>query len=162
MVGSAVTSAIGAKSETWYGAGRPRRLRSRGSVFDLFDELVSVPTLLDHPNLTLDVVLVSVTRVEDVDPRARRGRRAFRTVDRQLREVLEVRRFHDTRDLARLLPADLPPEFTTADLAQRAQVSRDVAQRMAFCFRALDVIVEVGRSRAGVRYARRSRRHKFG
>jgi hypothetical protein len=132
----------------------PRRAPNRATVLDLFVELVSVPTLLDHPNLTLDVVLVSVTRVQVERRSSRRGRGGFRTVDRQLREVLETRRFDGTADLARLLPAGLPAEFTTADVARRARVPRDVAQRMAYCLRALGVIEEVRRAREGVRYAR--------
>lgn len=133
---------------------RPRKSPKRGSVFGIFDELVSIPTLLDHPNLTLDVVLTAITRVQEPDARARRGRGGFRTIDKCLREVLEVRRFRDIDDLAQLLPSDLPPEFTTADVATRAGISRDVAQRMAFCFRALDVITAVGRSRSGIQYTR--------
>ncbi len=132
---------------------KPRRSPNRGSVFDLFHELVSLPTLLDHPNLTLDVVLVSVNKVQHADRRARRGRGGFRTIDRELRQVLEVRRFRGTDDLVELLPSDLPPEFTTADLATRARVPRAVAQRMAFCFRALEVFTELGRTKAGIRYS---------
>jgi hypothetical protein len=130
-----------------------RKSPKRGSIFDIFEELVSVPTLLDHPNLMLDVVLVSVTKVQEVAPRARRGRGGFRTIDRQLRDVHEVRRFHSSDELAELLPDDLPGEFTTADIAVAAHVSRDVAQRMAFCFRALDIIAEVGRTKAGIHYS---------
>lgn len=128
---------------------RPRRSPKRGSIFDLFRELVSVPTLLDHPNLALEVALVAVTDVQELDPRRRR----YRTRDRELREVLEVRRFGGRADLAALLPAGLPDAFTTADLAAGTGVTRAVAQQMAFCFRALDLITEVGRDRAGVRYS---------
>ena len=131
---------------------KPRRSPKRGSIFDLFRELVSVPTLLDHPNLTLEVVLVTVTHVQTTSPRARRGGRC-RTVDRQLREIVQVRRFGGRADLAELLPAALPPAFTTADIATSAKVSRQLAQQMAFCLRALEVITEVGRTRAGIRYA---------
>ena len=133
---------------------KPRKSPKRGSIFSIFEELVSIPTLLDHPNLTLDVALVSVTKVQAVAPRARRGRGGFRTVDRQLREVLDVRRFRDTDDLAELLPAGLPSEFTTADIARRAHVSRALAQQMAFCYRALGVIHQVGRTKTGIRYKR--------
>jgi len=132
---------------------KPRKSPKRGSIFSVFEELVSIPTLLDHPNLTLDLVLVSVTKVQEVAPRTRRGRGGFRTTDRQLREVLEVRRFRDTEDLAELMPAGLPPEFTTADIATCAQVPRAVAQQMAFCYRALGVITRVGRTKAGIHYS---------
>ena len=84
------------------------------------------------------------------DPKARRGRGGFRTTDRELREVLGTERFETVDDLRRLLPDGLPDDFTTADLAQLAGVNRDVAQRMAYCFRPLGVFEETGRSKAGI------------
>jgi hypothetical protein len=132
---------------------KPRKSPKRGSIFAIFEELVSIPTLLDHPNLMLDVVLVSLTKVQRTDPTVGFRRRGLRTIDRQLREVLEVRRFETTEDLVELLPKQLPDEFTTADIAAGAKVPRDVAQRMAFCFRALEVIHQVGRSKAGIHYS---------
>ena len=132
---------------------KTRKSPKRGSIFDLFEELVSIPTLLDHPNLMLEVVLVSVTEVQRPDPRARRGRGGYRTTDRELREVLDVRRFTGTEDLAQLMPTGLPAQFTTGDIATGAKVSREVAQQMAFCFRALEVITDVGRTKAGIQYS---------
>jgi hypothetical protein len=131
-----------------------RKSPKRGSIYSVFEQLVSIPTLLDHPNLRLDVVLASVLLVQKPDPRARRGRGGFRTLDRQLRDVREVRRFRTPADLAALLPAELPPRFTTADLAAAAGISRHLAQQMAFCLRALELITDLGRARAGIHYAR--------
>ncbi len=129
-----------------------RKSPKRGSIYSLFDELVSIPTLLDHPNLELDVVLADVTKIQEPDPRARRGRGGWRTVDRHLDQVLEVHRFTEVTDLLQLLPADLPSPFTTADIAKRAAVRRDVAQKLAYCFRNACLIDEVRRTRSGVEY----------
>lgn len=131
----------------------PRRSPKKGSVYSLFDELVSLPTLLDHPNLTLDVVLVSVDKIQVDDPKARRGRGGFRTVDRKLREVVDRHRFETIEDLLRLVPVeDLPKEFTTADIAKAAGVSREVARKIAYCFRPLGIFDELRRTRAGYVY----------
>lgn len=132
---------------------RPRKSPKKGSIYSLFEELVSIPTLLDHPNLTLDVVLVDVTKVQMADPKARRGRGGFRTTDRILREIVGRERFSTSTDLLRLVPADLPDPFTTADLAAGAGVSRDVAQRIAYCLRPLEMFIEQGRSKAGIHYS---------
>jgi hypothetical protein len=35
--------------------GSSRRSPRRGSIYSLFEELVSIPTLVDHPHLTLEV-----------------------------------------------------------------------------------------------------------
>ncbi len=134
---------------------KPRKSPRRGSLFDIFAELVSIPTLIDHPNLMVDVVLVSVTEMQRPDRRARRGRGGYRTTDRVLREVLDVHHLRGPGDLAALLPGELPPRFTTADIATHAGVSRPLAQQMAYCFRALEIIDEVDRTKAGIHYTRR-------
>ncbi len=131
---------------------RPRRSPKRGSIYSLFDELVSIPTMLDHPNLELEVVLVRVAKHQVKDPKARRRRGGFRTVDRTLEAVIETHRFRTIEDLSRLVPPDLPEPFTTADMAATGAVSRDEAQRVAYCFRACGLFEETGRTRAGYHY----------
>lgn len=131
---------------------RPRKSPKRGSIYSLFDELVSIPTLLDHPNLELEVVLVRVTKTQKHDPKARRGRGGFRTVDRVLDAVLETHRFDTLDDLLRLLPEDLPETFTTADLAASGIMNRDAAQRLAYCFKAAGLFTQISRTRAGYHY----------
>ena len=131
---------------------KTKKSPKKSSVYGLFNELVSIPTLLDHPNLTLDVVLVSVNKVQVEDPKARRGRGGWRTSDRVLREVKERHRFETAHDLLRLLPDGLPEIFTTADMAEVGPFKRDVAQQMAYCFRALGFFDEQGRTKAGYNY----------
>jgi len=134
---------------------RPRRKSPKsGSIFNLFDELVSVPTLLDHPNLTIEVPLVTVSKTQIHDPKARRGRGGYRTVNRSLDQVHKTHRFETAADLLDLMPLhDLPERFTTADLAQVAGVHRSVAQRIAYCFRPLGFFVEHNRTKAGINYS---------
>jgi len=134
------------------GDAKARRSPKRGSLYDVFGQLVSIPTLLDHPNLTLDIVLVNVDKVQEHDPAARRGRGGYRTIDRRLREVIERHRFESPTDLLRLVPDGLPDVFTTADLADLGSFSRSHAQQMAYCFRAIGFFEELDRTRAGIRY----------
>lgn len=133
---------------------KPRKSPKRGSIFSLFEELVSVPTLIDHPNLTIEAVLVSVTKTQINDPKARRGRGGFRTVNRSLREIHSTHRFETAADLLDLIPThDLPSRFTTADLAEVAGVPRDIAQRIAYCFRPLGLFHQHERTKAGFVYS---------
>ena len=131
---------------------RPRRSPKKGSIYSLFDELVSIPTMLDHPNLELEVALVRVAKHQVADPRARRGRGGFRTTDRTLEEVIETHRFQTIDDLLRLLPDGLPDPFSTADLAATGVMSRDEAQRLAYCFKACGLFEQIDRTKVGYRY----------
>ncbi len=130
---------------------KPRRSPKKGTVYSLLDELVSLPTMLDHPNLTVDAVLVSVDKIQRFDDRARRGRGGWVTVDRRLREIHEWQRFKTTGDLLALLPLGLPSHFTTADIAPEVG-SRTAAQRLVYCLRQLGSIEVVDRTRSGVVY----------
>ena len=130
----------------------PRRSPKRGSVYAIFDELVSLPTLLDHPNLSLEIVLFEESRRQIEDPTLRRRRGGWRTVDRSIDEVVAVERFDAIADLLRLLPPDLPESFTTADLADTIGCPRALAQKLAYCFRHAGLIESTGRTAAGLHY----------
>jgi len=126
-----------------------RRSPKRGSIYQLLDELVSLPTMLDHPNLELDVVLHSEIKKQVHDPNLRRRRGGYRTVDRHLEKIVDVRRFSSIGDVAALAPDDLPSEFTTADIAERSDMSREAAQKLCYCLTAAGVYEVVKRTRAG-------------
>ena len=126
-----------------------RRSPKRGSIYQLLDELVSLPTMLDHPNLELDVVLHTEVRKQVHDPTLRRRRGGYRTVDRQLQEIVETRHFRSMDDLAQLAPADLPERFTTADIAERSDMSREAAQKLCYCLTAAGVYEVIDRTKAG-------------
>lgn len=129
-----------------------RKSPKKGRLHDLFGELVSVPTILDHPNLTIEVFLVEVDVVKVEDPTMRRRRGGWRTVDRRLRRVVDRHGFRTTSDLVALLPDGLPDEWTTKDVAALGTLPRRTAQQMAYVLKANDLISEVRRDRAGAHY----------
>lgn len=131
---------------------RPRKSPIRGSLYSVLDELVSIPTLIDHPNLVIDVLLVTVDKFQEHDPKARRGRGGWRTTDRKLRSIDATHRLAGADDLAALVPAGLPEPFTTADIASIGAMGRDAAQKLSYCLRALDRIEVIDRTKAGYHY----------
>ncbi|MCP3992118.1 MAG: hypothetical protein GY724_23810 [Actinomycetia bacterium] len=131
---------------------KPRRSPKRSDIYGLFDELVSFPTLLDHPNLSIEIILISVDKHQRHDPSLRRNRGGWRTHDRRLRQIHSHHRFDTVGDLAPLIPDGLPPVFTTADLASTVPTSRDRAQKMAYCLRQIGLFEVVDRTRSGYRY----------
>jgi hypothetical protein len=129
---------------------KPRLSPKRGSPHSLFDELVSLPTLLDHPHLSLEIVLLDVVKVQIRDPGARRGLGGYRTLDRKIETIDSILRLDSMGDVgSHFFPATLPTPFSTSDLAAAAGVPRSVAQKMTYCFRLSGHIVEVDRRRDG-------------
>ena len=109
----------------------------RGTLLDVFDELVYLTRLYPHENLTLEVPLVEVEeRRYPGHGRRRRWRvKDFQVEDQRLTEVLSVHTFQTCSDLWRLLPTDLCAPFHTGHLAQSLSINRSLAQRIAYCLR---------------------------
>jgi hypothetical protein len=125
----------------------------------IFDVLVSFPTLLSHPHLTVDVLLCAEDHVRA--PAPVRGRRFLRDPgERRLVEVLERVELRGAADLGRL--AALPGgEFTTRELAGAMGAPLPLAQKAAHCLRALGVLEPAGRrGRAPVHRAAGSNRSR--
>jgi len=130
----------------------------------LFDDLVHFVDVFPHPRLTLEVVLTEQEELRE--PRVARRRRfgrTYRVCDRRLTAIVERRAVRTPADLVGLLPAGLPAQFTTADLAQLGAIPRWLGQRIAYCLRETGAARQVGkRGNAGlytlvVRRGRRAR-----
>jgi hypothetical protein len=132
-----------------------RRSPKRGVALDIFDRLVSLPSLLTHPNLTLEVLLLSEDHIRAPAPvRSPRRRRTSDPGERRLVEVLGRHELTGPADLVGLLPA-LPCEpFTTRQLATAAQCRLLLAQRIVYCLRAIGVLEPAGRSGRAPLYRR--------
>ncbi len=143
------------------GRGVPTRRRSpkRGGFEQVFEELVSLPDLLAHPNFELEVVMIEMEEVRRPRRgvgRARRGR-AWSVVERRLLKVSARRLVRDTADLLDLLPHDLPDPFGTVELAAALGKPRWLAQKAAYCLRESGAVYQVGKKGNALVYSRHER-----
>ncbi|MDJ0499212.1 MAG: hypothetical protein QNJ89_15380 [Acidimicrobiia bacterium] len=126
-----------------------RRSPKRGSVQDLFAELVSFPDLIAHPGLEIQLVLTVEDEYRSHDPRKAWRRRGWVVTERRLIRVEGTTTISQPADLVDLLPDDLPDPFTTGDIAAAAPCPLRIAQQMAYCLRhsgASDVVGKRGNS----------------
>jgi hypothetical protein len=124
------------KQDTQAGNVLSRRASpKRCTIIDLFHELVYFTQVFPHRRLTLEVPLVEIEEWRyPGHGRRRRWRASDQIVEDQcLVRIVETSRFATTADLWNLLPPTLPSPFHTGHLAQQLQVSRWVAQRIAYC-----------------------------
>ncbi len=111
---------VAADGETELGR---RRSPKRGRFEDIFDELISIPALLDHPNFSLEILLIHAEEIRRVrgarEKPARRTRfpRDWDRHDQRLVQVIASRVIESTQDLRAFLPENLPSEFTNRELA---------------------------------------------
>jgi hypothetical protein len=130
-----------------------RRSPRKGCLHDVFDRLVSIPALVAHPNFELEVLLTHQDELRMFRPGRAYRRRGWVVQGRSLVSVQESAVIASIEDAARLLPA-LAETFDTAELAAGSCIDRRLAQRMAYCLRAMGVIAPVGKRGGAVLYAR--------
>lgn len=131
-----------------------RRSPRRGAVVDAFRELVYMPTLLEHPRLTLEVALTEEEEYRVFDGRRGRRRGGWVVAGRRLMDVRETVTIRKMADLFALLAPKLPEQFTTADLATAMRRPRRLGQQAAYCLHACKVVEIVGKKGNAIIYAR--------
>jgi len=127
--------------------GRVSRRRSprRGRVEDLFLELVYIPHLMEEPNFSLEALMVHSEEELIDDGRGSWKRRRWSVHDRRLLDVVERTTFSVPADFRKLLPASLPEEFTTRELAEALKLRASIAQKMTYCLRHMEVLDTIGK-----------------
>ena len=131
-----------------------RKSPKRGDLTHVVEELVSIPTLLNHANFELEVVLIEEDEFRLFDPDRVRRRNGWRVVGRELTEVLGRRRFRCRDDLFDLIKEPLPEVFTTRELAEAMGQPRSLAQKLAYCLRESGALEICGKSGNALCYQR--------
>lgn len=126
--------------------GRSTRRKSphHAAASDIFNELVRIPDLAIHPNLTLEALLIREEQLwrDDGQGSWRRGR--WSLIDTRLLSVVESVVFAQPADYLALLPA-LPETFTNADLAKAKGWNAHLAGKATYALRRMGRLEEAGK-----------------
>ncbi len=123
-----------------------RKSPKRGRVSDLFAELVSLPDLINHENLTLVVVLIHEEEIRRADGRGSWRRQGQSIHDHHLLQVIETVTFETKRDFLRFIPTDLAQPFTNVMLAAQIGESIHTARRITYCLKKMGALEMVGKN----------------
>ena len=122
-----------------------RKSPKRGKIEDLFIEMVSFPSLLQHPNFTLEVLMIEEEERRHFVGKRRWRQKGWGVEERSLLRVIEQHTFTSPGDWQQLLPGSLPTEFTTKDLVEAAGLSKMLSQKMVYCLRNAAAIEAIGK-----------------
>lgn len=121
-----------------------RQSPKRATAVAVFDKLVAFPSLLTHPNLTLEVLLLREDHVRATRPLTSR-RRTRDPGERRLIDVLDRLEIRGPTDVLNVLPT-LPIEpFSTRELGLLLGCNLLLAQRTAYCLRMLNIVQPAGK-----------------
>jgi hypothetical protein len=131
-----------------------RKSPRRGQAAHVFEELVSFPDLMSHPNFSLELLL---TREEEIrcpwsGPRRGRWKREWQVCDRRLLEVAGRLVLASPADCLQLLPAELPRPFTNRQVASGLRQPLRLAARITYCLRRMGAITVLGKVGQAILY----------
>jgi hypothetical protein len=117
-----------------------RRSPRRGRWEHLFQQLVFLPALLKHPNFSLEVLLIQEEELRRDDRQGSWRRGGWSILDRRMLSILERRAFNQADDFLSLLPDQLAEPFSTRELAKASRLPSNLAYKMMYTLRALELI----------------------
>jgi hypothetical protein len=113
-------------------------------MVDVFDRLVAFPSLLTHPHLTVEVLLLREDHVRGMRA-VQTGRRRRDPGERRLVDVLDRVELRGLSDVLSLLPSLPSSPFTTRELAALLGCSVLLARRVVYCLRMMGIVEAAGK-----------------
>lgn len=124
---------------------RRRKSPKHGNVFDIFNELVSMPNVINEDNFTFEALMICEDEIICDDGKGSWRRRGASVVDRRLTDVTGSIVFKSREDFLRLLPDNLSHLFTNKELSAACGITISKAQRMTYCLKKMGAINEAGK-----------------
>lgn len=122
-----------------------RKSPKRGRLENMFDELLYIPQIIQHPNFAFRAVLTEEEEVWRDDGRGSWRRKHWSIVERRLLRVVTETEFAGEQDYLGLLPATLKTPFTHKQLAQALGVNTRQSTRVSYCLRKMGLLEEHSR-----------------
>lgn len=119
----------------------------RGSLYDLFSELIRISDLFPIGNLSVEVLMIEVEEIWCNDGKGSWRRKGASIEDRKLISILESVMFENKMDFLRVLPKDLPNLFTNRNLAENLRISINQSRKMTYSLRKIGTIRDAGKNR---------------
>ncbi|MDR2211031.1 MAG: hypothetical protein LBO65_06130 [Spirochaetaceae bacterium] len=117
-----------------------RKSPRKGSLWNLFDQMIYAPQLAELPNLTVEVVLLDAVERRIADGKGSWRRRGISVHDRSLERYRETIPFFGPPDYRNILPFRRGEKFSSALLAERAGIRPELARKTLYVLTAIKAV----------------------
>jgi hypothetical protein len=122
-----------------------RKSPIKGSFWNLFDALIYAPELPLVGGLSIEVALVETIEKRVKDGKGSWRRKGMSVIDRELIALRESILFKKPADYLRFIPFKKKEEFTSALLAQRAEIGSGTAVKALYVLNKIGVVKRIGK-----------------
>ena len=124
--------------------GKRSRSPKKGSFYSAFRELYRISSYLDHPNLSIKLILLDMEEYRLQDGWGRGGKRGSHRYDRIPTRIVGETLLTQPRDYLQFIPYDLEEPFTAKELARSCGYPMESFSTEALILRKLGVIEKTG------------------
>ena len=121
------------------------RSPKKGSFYAAFKELYRISGLLDHPNLTIKLILLDMEEYRLRDGWGRDGKRGSHRYDRVPTQIVSELTLTEPRDYLQFIPYGLEEPFTAKELAKCCGFPRDSFSTVALILKKMGALEQVGK-----------------
>lgn len=122
-----------------------RKSPRKGSIYDIIPELYKIKYTLDNPRLRICICLLELEEIRYLNGWSRDKKRGSSRCDRIPVALDDEVYINSPYDYRIFLPSELPEEFTSKDLAEKAGISRSYAQTALNIFTYLEIVERTGK-----------------
>lgn len=129
------------------GAMSPKRKSTRkDTYYTAFKELYKIKMYLNHPNLSIKLVMLEADEYKLESGNSRSKRRRAEKYDIVPRELIDEMHITRPEDFIQLIPVELEDEFTAKDFSKAAKIHISYGQLILNVFNYLGIVNRVGKS----------------
>lgn len=123
-----------------------RKSTRKDTYYTAFKELYKIKTYLNHPNLTLRLLMLEADEYKLENPNLKNKRRRAEKYDIVPSKILDEMVIECSRDFIQLIPVELEDDFTAKDFAKAAKIHVSYAGVILNIFNYLKIVERVGKS----------------
>ncbi len=131
----------------------PRKSPKTGRVVDAFHELYALRKLLNHPGLTIRIVLLDMEEYKLRNGWSADGKKGGHRMERIPSALIASVDLHTPEDYKALLPSELPETFTSCELSRLLKVRKGKEAEIANVLYTKGAIIRVGKNRNAFLYS---------
>lgn len=130
-----------------------RKSPRKGNLYEAMVELYALREFLSDPGFHFTVVMLETEELKDFKVNKYGKKTSVRRIDRIPLKFLSEEKFFCKEDYYRLIPEGIDDNFTSADFAKSANISRSLAQYVLNLFNVIGVVKRVDRNKSGYIYS---------
>jgi hypothetical protein len=122
-----------------------RKSPKKGRPEQVFVELVHISEIIRHPNFSLEIIMIEQEEIRLNDGKGSWRRRGWSIIDHKLIKASDSISFESPQAYRKFIPTEMAQPFTNRELSEFLSISQNLAQKMVYCLRKMDLIKVIGK-----------------